>query len=403
MDQLKQGTRPEQLSIREAEAESARVELEDSIRVFNNAYLEAYTEADNAVRNLADQFFDNPRSVSAVYNRHLSDINKKIDLSFSRRRVEDNLVDWQESLSLVSTNNDKIDSYYSQSREYLLNVRNLLDLLASAVNEIYYGETTSILSGLKNDVYMARNNVDTVLASLTSSYKEYSNAKSAHNIAERQLDLAQAGNQAQDIAAQEAAVQQAEAKYNLIQAQINKNTLVAPISGTVNRQEAKVGEMVVAGQVLISILNEASLEIEANVPEVDIGKIKIGDPVEFTFDAFGREKFFGRVTFIDPAETIVEGIVNYKIKVGLNKEDSRLKSGLTANLDIKTIEKKDVLVLPQSAIIETENGAFVRVEQNGEVVQKPVKIGVRSSDGLVEMSSGVMEGQEVLVGEGLDE
>ena len=72
------------------------------------------------------------------------------------------------------------------------------------------------------------------------------------------------------------------------------------------------------------------------IPETDIGKVAMGDAVSMTLDAFSGETFTGTVFYIDPAETILQGVVDYKVKVSFNKPDTRLKSGLTANLDIQT-------------------------------------------------------------------
>jgi multidrug efflux pump subunit AcrA (membrane-fusion protein) len=124
--------------------------------------------------------------------------------------------------------------------------------------------------------------------------------------------------------------------------------------------------------------------------------VNVNDPVNMTFDAFPGETFTGKVFFIDPAETIVSGVVDYKIKVSFDKIDPRIKSGLTANLEINTQKKDGVLVLPQFAILQTDTGSFVKEVKNGAVVQMPVTLGIRDDQGNVEVVSGVSEGDQVL-------
>src|SRR3989344_3863468 len=95
-------------------------------------------------------------------------------------------------------------------------------------------------------------------------------------------------------------------------------------------------------------------------------------------------------------DTIVDGFTNYKIKISFDAKDPRIKSGVTANLDIETLRKPNTLTLPQFGIVERDEGKFVRKLVNGEVKEFPITAGIRSSDGYVEILSGVSEGDEVL-------
>ncbi|MEN9341911.1 MAG: hypothetical protein RIQ54_167, partial [Candidatus Parcubacteria bacterium] len=171
----------------------------------------------------------------------------------------------------------------------------------------------------------------------------------------------------------------------------------SPINGIVTKQDAKLGEIATAGNALISVISSSNLQIESNVPEVDIGKLAIGNSVSITLDAFPGETFSGHVVAIDPAETIVDGVVNYKITVSFDELHEKIKSGLTANLRIVAQKKEGVLVLPQYAILENDNGSFVRIydEARRVTTDVPVFLGIRSSNGTVEIISGASEGQQV--------
>ena len=150
-----------------------------------------------------------------------------------------------------------------------------------------------------------------------------------------------------------------------------------------------------ANQPLVTVLDIGNLEVEANVPEVDIGRVGINNKVGITLDAFSGEIFVGSVSYIDPAETIVDGVVNFKIAVKFKVKDKRFKSGLTANLRIKTIEKEAVLTLPQFAIIENDAGTFVNRSVGKILVQTPIQTGIRGVDGYVEVVGGLSEGDLV--------
>jgi len=176
-----------------------------------------------------------------------------------------------------------------------------------------------------------------------------------------------------------------------------KLSLVAPISGVVTKQEAKVGEAVTAGEVVVSILNPDSFEVEANIPEINIGKIKVGQKSTITLDAFPGENFSGEVFYIDPAETLIDGVVNYKIKVSFAENDPRLKNGLTANLSITTDSKDQVVAVPVYAITTDKGVSTVKKYINGQVVVAPVKLGIYGDNGLVEVIEGLVAGDKIEV------
>jgi multidrug efflux pump subunit AcrA (membrane-fusion protein) len=123
--------------------------------------------------------------------------------------------------------------------------------------------------------------------------------------------------------------------------------------------------------------------------------LALGQTVNITFDALPGENFTGSVMEIDPAETIIGGVVNYQIKVALNSTDSRIKSGLTANLSIITEVKKNVVLLPQYAVQQNNQGTFVRVVNGSSTTDVSVKLGIRGQDGNVEIISGLAAGQVV--------
>ena len=160
--------------------------------------------------------------------------------------------------------------------------------------------------------------------------------------------------------------------------------------------DGKIGEVISANTIIASVISKDKFQIDANIPEIDIGKISLGDNVSITFDAFPEEMFSGKVIKIDPAETIIDGVVNFKTVIGLDNVDERLKSGLTANLSIETDRKNDVLILPQEALMEKKQGTFVQKYENGALKEYPVAVGLRDKNGSVEIISGVTLGENVV-------
>jgi HlyD family secretion protein len=195
----------------------------------------------------------------------------------------------------------------------------------------------------------------------------------------------------------EAKIAQANATIEGIKARIRDAMIIAPISGLITQFDAEVGQLATPNTPLISIMSSEGYEVDAGVSETDIGKISIGDTVSMTLDAFPNETFSGSVFYIAPAETNNQGVISYEVKISFNDNDSRIKSGLTANIDIETQKKDNVLILPQYAILQNDDGVFVQtVDEDGKTKDNPVTLGIQDRDGNVEIISGVTDGEQVL-------
>jgi len=233
-------------------------------------------------------------------------------------------------------------------------------------------------------------------------------------LAEQELELKKAGTMEEQIAAQEAQVDKARAEKDQYKAQLSKTIIYSPISGVVTKRNLEPGEIVSANTTVFSIISDVNFsapsssagkqggpasgwEIEADVPEVDIAKLEIGDIAKITLDAYGDEIFFSAVIVaIDPAETLVEGVPSYKTTLQFEKEDNRIRPGMTANLDIVTEKKDGVIVIPQRAVISKNGQKFVRVVSGEVTEEREVKTGLRGSYGDIEILEGIEEGDKVI-------
>jgi RND family efflux transporter MFP subunit len=213
--------------------------------------------------------------------------------------------------------------------------------------------------------------------------------------AEGTLSLKQNGSTSETIHAEEAVVMQRRAGVESAQAKLSKMTLRSPQNGIITKQDAKVGEIVTPGKIVISVISDGNLEIESDISEISIGKIQVGNPVSLMFDAFPGETFAGKVTYIEPAETIIDGVVNYKVTVGFDEKYPQMKSGLTSKLEIQTAVKAEVLVVPQYALVRKDSGVFVSKKEGKAFVEVPVTVGLTGQDGNVEVLSGLSEGDVV--------
>lgn len=225
------------------------------------------------------------------------------------------------------------------------------------------------------------------------SYVENLNAyKSA--LASR--DAAESDNISEEIS--NARIKQAEAQVARIIAQMNERTLRAPFSGTVSKVDIKKGEIAEAGKVITGVISSGVYEVVVEVPEVDLTNLTIGLPADITLDAYGPETYFtGILESVDPAETEVDGVSVYRARVLFDVVDERIRSGMTANVLITKETKTGVLAIPASFIEKDVEGEFVYVrDAEGEKQKTYVTIGLRGTDGSVEVLTGLAEGQTIL-------
>ncbi len=172
--------------------------------------------------------------------------------------------------------------------------------------------------------------------------------------------------------------------------------IYSPMDGVVSDVTAQEGETIVAGlQVanLVTVLDPTLLEMWIYVDETDIGKVKIGQQVEYYVDTFPEKLFHGTIEKIYPQPVVKENIVYYLAIVKVSKEDtSFLKPEMTTHVKIIFKEKKDILTAPNAAV-KFEKGTQIayKVIGPGKVEKVEIKTGIRGED-YTEIISGVNEG-----------
>ncbi|MCH7552128.1 efflux RND transporter periplasmic adaptor subunit [Patescibacteria group bacterium] len=215
------------------------------------------------------------------------------------------------------------------------------------------------------------------------------------NATKKQIDTLD--NYPLDISSQKLTVKQREHDLSDAKDNLKKYSIVAPIQAVVTKQDLTVGEIFPANNSVITIISEAQFEIEANIPEADIAKIQVGNTSTVTLDAYGQDLIFDAlVTAIDPAETIIEGVTTYHTILQFTQKDSRIKSGMTADITISTAQKENVIAIPQRAVIRKNGEKFVRIIRENTIEQVPVQTGLRGSNGTIEIVNGVREGDQVI-------
>lgn len=235
-----------------------------------------------------------------------------------------------------------------------------------------------------------------IAAQLENTTSDVQAAQGALASAQANLALTRKAAREVDLKPQEARVEQAGAALDLALENLQESKIIAPIDGVVTMLEVESGELVSPGVPVVKVLGVSNMQIEANVPETDIDSVKLEDMVEITFDAFAADEIFqGRVVEIDPDATVVQGVIYYKVTIELDEKEQRVKSGMTANLDIVTDEAKDVLKVPLRAVKRAEGEYYVETKEAETVTEKNVTIGLEG-DSYYEIKEGLGEGEEVV-------
>jgi len=214
----------------------------------------------------------------------------------------------------------------------------------------------------------------------------------------------------------QAQVQQAQAALKIAETNLQYTRIISPVDGTVISRSIDVGQTVAASfqtPTLFSIAQDLTkMQIDTNVDEADIGKVKSGQDVSFTVDAYPDTIFTGKVAVVRNAPITVSNVVTYDVVINVNNAQLKLKPGMTANVSITIEMHPDVLRIPNAALRfkpaevkrksertqdkQAMKGTKVWILENDK--PKPVKVTIGLSDGnYTEISAGELKaGQEII-------
>jgi len=216
-----------------------------------------------------------------------------------------------------------------------------------------------------------------------------------------ELVLKQASATKAELDLAKADILSAQGQLQLANANFEHTILRAPADGMITKVDIKIGELAQALKDVMTLQDVNNVYLEANINEANITSIKVRAPVDVTFDAFNTEEIFkGSILKIDPSSTIISGVVNYKITANVFNVPE-LRPGMTANMTILVGEKNNVLTIPSRAIIKDKTGKkTVRLVTNPKTkIYKEVEVatGMEGDSGLVEITSGLNENDEIVI------
>jgi HlyD family secretion protein len=282
----------------------------------------------------------------------------------------------------------------SQIDSYKSSVSSQLTSASAAITAIQTATQTfkDALVSAQNDLASVKLTADSQLASAKASVQSTYNS---WQTAKDQLAKLKEPPTKQEINSALASVSSARSQYQQAVDTYNNTTITAPFDGQIAVADVQKGDQVSASTVIATLITNQKV---ANVPlnEVDVAKVKLGEPAVLTFDAIDGLSLTGKIIDIDTLGTVSQGVVTYNVKISFDADDPQVKPGMSVNAVIITTVKTDVVAVPNAAIKVQGNNNYVQtLDPQGKPQNVGVQIGI-ADDSYTEIISGVNEGDQVV-------
>ncbi len=424
LDKLLAGASPEEIQIAKTATDNANTNLsaakqslediksqasddlesayEDALNALDDAYLKIYNAYNNIDLIQRAYFVANDEACLKV-KENKEKANKAVsDAKFYLDAAK------------ASSKNGDIDIALSKMKTDLKDVFDALKVIRENCETADYRSKVSSTDKTSLDTH--RGYINTALTNIANSQQTISSAKLTNEYdintaqakvfsAEGSLKTAQdelakitAPPRKEDVDLYQAQTRQAEAQVSLLENQIEDTILRSPTSGQIVKIEKREGETVLQ-EAAMTLLPASPFEIKADIYEEDVVKMKVGNPVEISLVAFPEQIFTGKVVEIDPTGKLIEGVVYYETTIDFDADNipEGIKPEMTADITVKTAAKENVLLIPESALQKKNDKTVVQISENKEVKEKEIEIGLQGSNGMVEVVSGLAEGEKVII------
>ena len=224
----------------------------------------------------------------------------------------------------------------------------------------------------------------------------------AVNVSKAKLDDLKKQPKKEDIEISRARIAEIQASLESIKNQLEASLVKSPISGTVIDMNVKVGDIIQTGSatttnITATIDDMSTMKVVVPINEIDVPRVKEGMKARVVLDALPDKPFDGKVDSISYLGKITENVVTYDATILIPNPDRIIRPEMTADVEITTEFKENATIIPLEALIEKEGKGFVLLAtQEGETIEKEVKIGIRN-DNQVEIIEGLNLGDSVAI------
>lgn len=225
----------------------------------------------------------------------------------------------------------------------------LISLSEKEKAQTTYQVSEAVVESDKANLRSSRANISAAESALDSAI---SNLKTA--VSQKESAVATYRAEQSKLASAKASIKQAQSEVDSVNVNLARCVIRSPINGIVIDRRIEPGQTVAASfqtPVLFKLARNLELmEVKALVDEADIGKVKEGQEVEFTVDAFPGERFKGKIQQVRSSPRTEQNVVTYEVIIQTRNKEMKLKPGMTANIDITVDVKDDVIRIPNAAL-----------------------------------------------------
>ena len=415
LQDAKNGPSKADIAVKQAAVDAAKANLNEDYSSISDTIRSVNTSLTDILGNQIGSIFTLP---SSFYKLSFNSCNQPLQsqIESERTQLENkilllNNLSQNFSISTISVQSEidsKIDEAGAQVYSTTISVSNTLDNLNKLLT-LSCSMTDSSLDKYRLSVSSARNSISNTISSINSLKSKLITDRNALSSANSLLEQTKAGSTPEKIKALQAIVDQAKANLISSQSVNQKNFITAPFEGTITAVNINLGEISSPNTPAIKIISSNNLELKIKLSEVDLVKVKVGNKAKVYLDTYGDSVVFsGVVSQVDPAATKDGNVSTYYAKIDFTSGDERIRSGMNGSADIITAEKENVnyiyanylkvdgvnsLVKVIKNIKQLKNTSVRDDDKNIEI--RNVQIGIRSSDGKIEIISGLSEGENL--------
>ena len=239
-------------------------------------------------------------------------------------------------------------------------------------------------------------------SSLEDAQKNYELALNKQNVSKAQVTVLKA-----KMAQAQGQLGQDRANLKQLEEQLSYTDIESPIDGVVLSRDVEMGDAVSSILVLgssatlvMTLGDTSSVYVKGKVDESDIGRVYLGQPARIKVESFKDKSFNGVVTKISPMGVEKDNVTTFEVRVSINNPGGELKAEMTANAEIILEEHKNVLQIPEGAIVyDKDKKASVEIpDPRAKEGKKKMAVNIGISNGAkTELLSGLKEGDQVVL------
>jgi RND family efflux transporter MFP subunit len=401
LNKLLAGARPEQIKVSQADVQNNKTALDIAKENLDQAYGDTLNILEDSYLKLYNAF----NVVDVVQKKYfflLDEQSKKFQDNSSLMKTALNEAKNYFDIAKADPKKDNIDVGLSKIKSSAEKFSDYLTISRGLCDEASYYSLVSSTDKTSLDTH--RGYINTALVNITDSQQDIYSMKLSVESAEGdlqksedQLALLTAKPQQEDIDLYQARVNEAQAQLNLIGEQIKESLIFSPVKGQISKVDKREGEITQASEEVVYLIPADPFQVKVDIYEEDVVKLSIGNPVDITLTAYPDEILKGKVIAIDPSEKIVSNVVYYETTIGFDNVSEKIKPGMTADVIIKTQIKENVLTIPGTAIKTQDSKTFIQVLVGKKPEQREIQIGLKGSNDVVEIISGLREGEKVII------